>query len=29
MATLVHLRRGATHDVPACWFSVDGSDACG
>ncbi|MFJ5302385.1 transposase family protein [Streptomyces sp. NPDC088350] len=25
MATLVHLRHGATHDVPACWFGVDRS----
>lgn len=24
-ATLVHLRHGATHDVPACWFGVDRS----
>lgn len=24
-ATLVHLRHGATHDVPACWFDVDRS----
>ncbi|MFM9615497.1 transposase family protein [Streptomyces niveiscabiei] len=23
MATLVHLRHGATHDVLACWFGVD------
>ncbi|WP_234329897.1 transposase [Streptomyces viridochromogenes] len=22
---LVHLRHGATHDVPACWFAVDRS----
>ncbi|MBK3591225.1 MULTISPECIES: transposase family protein [Streptomyces] len=25
LATLVHLRHGATHDVLACWFSVDRS----
>ncbi|WP_420708924.1 transposase family protein, partial [Streptomyces sp. NRRL S-378] len=25
MATLVHLRHGATHDVLACWFGVDRS----
>ncbi|MFE3686222.1 transposase family protein [Streptomyces sp. NPDC059095] len=25
MATLVHLRHGTTHDVPACWFGVDRS----
>ncbi|MFD9624207.1 transposase family protein [Streptomyces virginiae] len=25
LATLVHLRHGATHDVPACWFGVDRS----
>ncbi|SEE23602.1 transposase [Streptomyces sp. TLI_105] len=25
LATLVHLRHGATHDVPACWFDVDRS----
>ncbi|MET8116671.1 transposase family protein [Streptomyces prasinus] len=25
LATLVHLRRGVTHDVPACWFGVDRS----
>ncbi|MFE5829429.1 transposase family protein [Streptomyces sp. NPDC056488] len=25
LATLVRLRHGATHDVPACWFSVDRS----
>ncbi|WP_405949299.1 transposase family protein [Streptomyces prunicolor] len=24
-ATLVHLHHGATHDVSACWFGVDGS----
>ncbi|WP_425588298.1 transposase family protein [Streptomyces tremellae] len=24
-ATLVHLRHGATHDAPACWFDVDRS----
>ncbi|MFJ8001443.1 transposase family protein [Streptomyces sp. NPDC096310] len=24
-ATLVHLRHGASHDVLACWFSVDRS----
>ncbi|MEK8141798.1 transposase family protein [Streptomyces sp. M10(2022)] len=23
LATLVHLRHGATHDVLACWFGVD------
>ncbi|WP_319322859.1 transposase family protein [Streptomyces sp. TX20-6-3] len=22
LATLVHLRHGVTHDVPACWFDV-------
>ncbi|MFD7732210.1 transposase family protein [Kitasatospora phosalacinea] len=25
LATLVHLRRGVTHDVLACWFGVDRS----
>ncbi|WAU78566.1 transposase family protein (plasmid) [Streptomyces sp. Qhu-G9] len=25
LATLVHLRHGATHDVLACWFGVDRS----
>lgn len=25
LATLVHLRRGATHHVLACWFEVDRS----
>lgn len=25
LATLVHLRHGVTHDVPACWFGVDRS----
>ncbi|MEU2720202.1 helix-turn-helix domain-containing protein [Streptomyces smyrnaeus] len=25
LATLVHLRHGATHDVLACWFNVGGS----
>ncbi|MER6196036.1 transposase family protein [Streptomyces sp. NPDC001586] len=25
LATLVHPRHGATHDVPACWFGVDRS----
>ena len=25
LATLVHLRHGTTHDVPACWFGVDRS----
>lgn len=25
LATFVHIRRGATHDVLACWFGVDGS----
>ncbi|MEU3290507.1 helix-turn-helix domain-containing protein [Streptomyces longwoodensis] len=25
LATLVHLRHGATHDVLACWFDVDRS----
>ncbi|MEU9256553.1 transposase family protein [Streptomyces sp. NPDC048270] len=25
LATLVHFRHGATHDVPACWFGVDRS----
>ncbi|MGW6962295.1 transposase family protein [Streptomyces chartreusis] len=25
LATLVHLRHGATHDVLACWFAVDRS----
>ncbi|MFF6889963.1 transposase family protein [Streptomyces microflavus] len=25
LATLVSLRHGATHDVPACWFGVDRS----
>ncbi|MEW5655265.1 transposase family protein [Streptomyces cinereoruber] len=25
LATLVHLRHGVTHDVPACWFAVDRS----
>ncbi|MFE2232273.1 transposase family protein [Streptomyces sp. NPDC059442] len=25
LATLFHLPHGATHDVPACWFSVDRS----
>lgn len=25
LATLVHLRRGTAHDVPACWFGVDRS----
>ncbi|MGG7568803.1 helix-turn-helix domain-containing protein [Streptomyces sirii] len=25
LATLVHLRHGTTHDVLACWFSVDRS----
>ncbi|MEU6657542.1 transposase family protein [Streptomyces sp. NPDC046821] len=25
LATLVHLRHGATHDVLACWFNVDRS----
>ncbi|MEV6703053.1 transposase family protein [Streptomyces sp. NPDC051453] len=25
MATLVHLRHGAAHDVLACWFGVDRS----
>ncbi|MFG2331001.1 transposase family protein [Streptomyces sp. NPDC048604] len=25
LAPLVHLRHGATHDVPTCWFSVDRS----
>ncbi|MFI0976767.1 transposase family protein [Streptomyces sp. NPDC021093] len=25
LATLVHLRHGATHDVLACWFDVDHS----
>ncbi|MFI1279744.1 transposase family protein [Streptomyces sp. NPDC020858] len=25
LATLMHLRHGATHDVPACWFGVDRS----
>ncbi|MGW5665937.1 transposase family protein [Streptomyces sp. NPDC003758] len=23
LATLVHLRQGATHDMLACWFDVD------
>ncbi|WP_405706568.1 helix-turn-helix domain-containing protein [Streptomyces sp. NBC_00069] len=27
LATLVHLRHGATHDVLACWFGVDRSTA--
>ncbi|MGW0798119.1 helix-turn-helix domain-containing protein [Streptomyces sp. NPDC002692] len=25
LATLIHLRHGATHDVLACWFAVDRS----
>ncbi|WP_237530277.1 transposase family protein [Streptomyces sp. SID3915] len=25
LATLVNLRHGVTHDVLACWFSVDQS----
>lgn len=25
LATLVHLRHGATHDVLTCWLSVDRS----
>ncbi|MFE7595584.1 transposase family protein [Streptomyces sp. NPDC057494] len=25
LATLVHLRHGTAHDVPACWFGVDRS----
>ncbi|MFD7702424.1 transposase family protein [Streptomyces caelestis] len=25
LATLAHLRHGATHDVPACWSGVDRS----
>ncbi|WP_229852048.1 transposase [Streptomyces roseolus] len=25
LATLVHLRHGVTHDVPACWFGADRS----
>ncbi|WP_240502993.1 transposase [Streptomyces prasinopilosus] len=25
LATLVYLRHGVTHDVPACWFGVDRS----
>ncbi|CAM5584513.1 helix-turn-helix domain-containing protein [Streptomyces sp. SAI-163] len=25
LATLIHLRYGATHDVLACWFGVDRS----
>ncbi|MDX2565466.1 transposase family protein, partial [Streptomyces sp. TX20-6-3] len=25
LAALVHLRHGATDDVPACWFGVDRS----
>ncbi|MGW6262702.1 helix-turn-helix domain-containing protein [Streptomyces sp. NPDC055085] len=25
LATLVHLRHGATHDVLACWFGVERS----
>ncbi|MGW4538564.1 helix-turn-helix domain-containing protein [Streptomyces chartreusis] len=25
LATLIHLRHGATHDVLACWFGVDRS----
>ncbi|MFD9459256.1 transposase family protein, partial [Streptomyces sp. NPDC059985] len=25
LATLVHLRHGATHDVLACWFGIDRS----
>ncbi|MFJ9420391.1 transposase family protein [Streptomyces sp. NPDC101227] len=25
LATLVHVRHGVTHDVPACWFGVDRS----
>jgi hypothetical protein len=27
LATLVHLRHGATHDVLTCWFGVDRSTA--
>lgn len=25
LAMLLHLRRGAPHDVPACWFGVERS----
>ncbi|MFC9948527.1 helix-turn-helix domain-containing protein [Streptomyces pratensis] len=25
LATLVHLRHGTAHDLPACWFGVDRS----
>ncbi|MGW8955912.1 helix-turn-helix domain-containing protein [Streptomyces sp. NPDC055709] len=25
LATLVYVRHGATHDLPACWFGVDRS----